>query len=187
MNKIKCGSALLAATLLAVPATIALTGCSSVNDVIGSGDVGTLVGSKHSTDSDRDKYSVLQNIDGQEFTTVISVTQNNGNNKFDVNEFQELLTQKNINWYQIIASNSMGTQTQETCYLYMPANTSFTDMTNTATVISANGEWNAMVLTADSYKQYADNVNQFDFSHNETTYYGPAASDSSAGSTQNAN
>lgn len=171
--------ALISGTLLVtMSAGMMLTGCQQAQNILGQNNaitktVGT---SKHTDDSDRKNYTLLQDINGKQYTTVMSVTENNGTNKFDQESFEKFLNTNNINWYQMIATNSMGTNNNESCYLFFPASISFADMQNVMNTINASGTFNATILDEKTYKNYADNVNSFNFYKNETTYYGPAAS-----------
>lgn len=170
------------ALLLSVPVLTMLTGCDSAKSLLGNSGIGeTLLTTKHSDASDRENYTLVEDIDGNAYTTVIYIAQVD-DTKLDTDALKTQLTELNINWYQFIASSSMGTTAQEYCYLYFPASATYTDVSWAVDALNATGLYTSNLLNETDYLAYAENVNQYDFSKNETTYYGPASQSESTSS-----
>jgi hypothetical protein len=97
---------------------------------------------------------------------------------FDVDSVKNYLTQKNINWYQLIASSAMGTNTQEYGMLYMPQSVTLSDMEELCDIMGDVSV--AHIMTETEYQEYLDDAPtdaawDVTIYGKETTYYGPAA------------
>lgn len=152
---------------------VAMSGCAQVKQLLGQGEIGqSITTSRHVDDKDRANYVQVQDVDGNVFVTVAYLEQKD-TTKFNVDLAKSELSKHNVNWYQMIASSSMGTQQRETCYLYFPSSVTLTEMQDVVNSLAEN--FNGRVLTQAEYDDYVNNVNQYDIYHNETTYFGPAA------------
>ena len=172
MSKKRIAASLTAAALIATGA-MAMTGCAQIQQLVGQGEIGqSITTSRHVDNKDRANYVQVQDIDGNVFVTVAYLEQK-GTTKFDVDLAKSELSKHNVNWYQMIASSSMGTQQRETCYLYFPSSVTLTEMQDVINSLSEN--FDGHVLTQAEYDDYVNNVDQYDIYHNETTYFGPAA------------
>jgi hypothetical protein len=127
--------------------------------------------SKHTDDNDRKNWATVQDIDGNEYTTVVLIDPLNG--KIDVNDLKERC--KTYTWYQLIAGNSMGTNNPEKAYLYFPGNVKLDDLFSVASELSADGVYAARVLLPAEYQEYVNSVDPNNLYYNETTYFGPMA------------
>lgn len=165
---------IIAAAALAASACVALSGCDTVSQVIGQGSIGEAVTtSRHVESKDRENYVELQDVYGNIFVSVI-YAQEAGTTKLDTGKLKDELTKLGVNWYQFIASNSMGTGTQERAYIYLPSDMSLTKIIEVSDKMNADG-YESHVLSKTEYEDYAKNVSAYDIYHNETTYFGPAA------------
>lgn len=183
INTKKIVSAGLACTL-AIGGMVALNGCSQVKQLIGQGEIGQkFLSSRHVEDKDRENYATVQDVEGNVYTTVIYIHTLN-DNTFNVDEAQATFSELGLNWYQMIASSSMGTSNQETCYLYFPSDHTLTQLIDIVNAINATGKYNATLLTLDQYNEYVNNVKPYDVYNNETTYFGPAAQAQNNSNTQ---
>ena len=130
-----------------------------------------ILSSKHTDDNDRKNWATVQDIDGNEYTTVVLIDPLNG--KIDVNDLKERC--KTYTWYQLIAGNSMGTNAPEKAYLYFPGNVILDDLFSVASELSADGVYAARVLLPAEYQEYVNSVDPNNLYYNETTYFGPMA------------
>lgn len=171
---------ILAATM-AVGTVSVLTGCDAIKGTIGQTSIGQKALSSKTTDSsDRaDCYKLVQDIDGNEYATVIWLDPMEGT-KFDDGVCKQVLTQNNINWYQLIHSDAKKAPgIVEHGLLYLPASSTLADITNVSNILS--GVFNAHVMTKEEYEKYlseapSDNIMEgLNIYERETTDYGPAA------------
>lgn len=166
--------------VLALGSAVAMTGCDSMRDVIGSsGGIGqSATTSKNTKVADRsDCWGVVEDVDGNQYATVIYM-QPIDSTKFDPEVAKQVLSQSNINWYQMITSDAMGTNKQEYGMVYFPASCTLSDMTAALNILS--GVYDAHIMTKAEYEQYladspTDQVWDIQLYGKETTHYGPAA------------
>lgn len=160
----------------------AMTGCDTVKDAISSTSIGQKATSSRSTDSsDReDCWKTLQDINGNEYTTVIWLDPMEGKTEVDVEAIKKVLNDNNVNWYQIITSdNKKAPGKSEHGLIYMPASVTLSDMTNVANI--AGGIYGAHVMTREEYETYLENapsdniMEGINIYERETTEFGPAA------------
>lgn len=150
------------------------TGNSGDNGLFGLGSLFGNGSSKNTSEGDRANYSTVQDTKGNEYVTVIHAVPSDGTD-FDVEEFEQLLSDSSISWYQLIAGNNMGTGTQEEGYLYFTNDITYTELSNYAQIL-ANDGYTTSLMSPDEYGEYEDTMNNSsDFYYNEVTYYGPAA------------
>lgn len=169
--------------ILGCGSLVAMTGCDAVRDVVGSaGPIGqSATSSKNTKSSDRsDCWGTVEDIDGNKYATVIYMQPMDGT-KFSPDTAKQVLSQSNINWYQMITSDAMGTNKQEYGMVYFPASVTLADMTAALNILS--GVYDAHIMTKDEYEKYladspTDQVWDIQIYGKETTHYGPAAQQS---------
>ena len=164
--------------IIAFGGVVALTGCDTIQSSIKQGTGQSTTGSKNTKTSDRtDCYGIVQDIKGNEYATVIYMEPIDNQN-LDPELAKQFLSQNNINWYQMITSDSMGTNRKEYAMVYFPASVTLTDMQTALNILS--GMYNAHIMTKAEYDQYladapTDAVWDVQIYGTETTHYGPAA------------
>lgn len=168
---------IIATGMLCATGAIALTGCDSIQSTITQA-TGQSSGSTHNTKvADRsDTYSIVEDIQGNKYATVIYMEAIDSK-KFDPEVAKQVLTQANINWFQMTTSDAMGTDRQEYGMVYFPKSVTLTDMQNALNYIS--GVYNAHIMTEAEYQKYldespTDNVWDIQIYGKETTHCGPA-------------
>lgn len=168
-------SMIMATTM--IPFSALASGCTaenSLNILRSSKGESTLLSSKHTSKADRDNYGIVQDIDGNRYATVLYLIEP-GKTSFSASDAKDFLSKNNINYYQMIASSSMGTGNQEYAYLYFPESVTFTQLSQAKDILSQS--YDVSFLTPDEYQEYADEANSSNVNiyQNETTYFGPAS------------
>lgn len=165
--------------VLALSGMLALSGCDAVKGVVGSTDIGKkALSSENTKTADRaERFAYVEDIDGNEYTTVIKLVPPNDKH-FDVNKAKQIFTDNDIRWYQLIASDAMGTNTQEYGMLYFPASVTLADLQKAQEQLSAT--YDAHIMNCAEYDEYlaeapTDEVWDIQLYGHEITYYGPAA------------
>lgn len=170
------------ACALGITCAAGMTGCDAVKGAISHTAVGQKAMSSKTTDSsDReDCWKTVQDINGNEYATVIWMDSPAGKYDIEKEEVKDLLNSKSINWYQLITSdNRSAPNTPEHALLYMPASVTLADMQEVQAILAST--YPARVMTAAEYEQYladapSDNLmNGINLYSRETTDFGPAA------------
>lgn len=185
MSKLKSIASVALCGSLAACGTIALSGCNAVESIkgaVGNTSIGqTIMSSKNTTMSDRkDCYKVIEDIDGTKYVSVIYVDAKEGN-AVGNDVLENVLTSNNINWYQYISANSMGSGQKEYALVFMPASVNLDDMRAVADIINRSNALNARVALEEEYLNYVasqpeDGIqNGIKLYGKETTHYGPAS------------
>lgn len=154
-----------------------LSGCDQVSSVTANNPISNLVSSSKKTgNEDYKNYTIVQDVDGDEYATIVYLEQNDETD-FDVQLIKELLSENNVNWYQLIATSSMGTNQQQYGYLFFPQNVSYTEMEDALAAIKK--EFSGHICTEKEYKEFVEKSDEsmgaYDLYNNKITYYGPAA------------
>lgn len=179
-NSKKLCIGILAVSLAAAPVALSMTGCNSVRDIMSTTAIGEAIASSKNTDmSDRkDNYGHVQDVDGNEYTTVVWIDPADGS-AVNVDNLKNVLEKAGVNWYQIIASNDNGTGIQEYGLLYFPPSATLGDMQTAVDALDA-GKFSAHVMDQSEYDKYleeapGDELWNLKIYGHEITYYGPAA------------
>lgn len=162
---------------MALGGSIFMTGCDAVSGIVGDNPISNaLATSKKTSSDDYNKFIAIQDPNGINYVSVIYLQQK-GTTGFDAELVKSDLEKAGINWYQLIASNSMGTNQQQYGYLFLPGSTTYNDVVTAMNTLSSN--FDAHICTEEEYSQYVDDKTgsmvNIDLYHNETTHFGPAA------------
>lgn len=169
--------------VLGIGSLAMMSGCDTVRNVVGAaGPIGqSATNSKNTDTADRAEcWGTVEDVDGNQYATVIYM-QEIDSTSFEPDTAKQVLSQSNINWYQMITSDGMGTNKQEYGMVYFPSSVTLSDMTNALNVLS--GVYDAHIMTKDEYEKYlesapSDQIWDIQIYGKETTHYGPAAKQS---------
>lgn len=167
----------VAAAVMLFGGSMMLTGCGTVSNLMSDNPIGQAISSSKKTGADDWKnYALVQDATGKEYPTVAYFTKK-GSTSIDVQALKDILSSKNINWYQMVASSSMGTNTQEYAYVFFPASITCNELNDAVNAINAEGYEGHIVTVEEINKKSSDAGNgaTIDLYHSENTYYGPAA------------
>lgn len=159
------------AAVAAIGGAFALSGCTSSIE-IGGLKIG---GSAHTGSADKDNAAVVQDVNGVEYATVVEIFPVEGND-LSVDDLKQVLSDQQINYYQLITANNMGTPTQEDAHLYMTSDVTYTELCDIANKVASTGEFTANVMTQEAYEAWVEDTSGgYDVTRNESTHMGPAA------------
>ena len=161
--------------LLVCGGCMMLAGCSSSIEIGGL----SIGGSATATNSHKENYAVVQDVEGNEYATVIEMIPV-GTTEIDPDAVLELLDTLGVNYYQAIISNNMGTLSQEDAYIYMPEEVTYNELVELAEQLASDGTYTCQVMTLSDYTAWQEETSAIiDVTRTELVYSGPAASSSS--------
>lgn len=149
-----------------------LPGCSSSIEIGGL----TIGGSATATDSHKENYTVVQDVNGNEYATVVEMIPV-GTTDIDSDAVCALLESLDVNYSQVIISNNMSSSSQEDAYVYMPEEATYNELVELANLLASDGTYTCRVMLLDDYTNWQEETSAIiDVTRTEIVYSGPAAS-----------